>query len=660
MATAPNSRALRHKSSEIMNEFPKWKYILVAIVMVLGVIYALPNLFAPQYAIQVSANRGGTVDEALKEKVQGVFEKNKLVFKKIDLTGDRLLARFDDSDTQNKAQDLVKTDLGDQYVVALNMASTVPGWLTAIGANAMPLGLDLQGGVHFLLEVDQKSSLDKMQQRYRDDISTALRTAKIRYESVNATPAGIVVTLKSEDDRKAAGNVIAKEVNQPEKLGDQPPLELTDGTGATDSFPIVVKVRDSTVIAQSRSTIASNLTTLRNRVNQLGVSEPIIQQQGNNRIVVELAGVHDTAEAKKILGAQATLEYRAVDEAATGTAMSGNQGARDIVKSGNVPPESRIYYEQSLGPDGKPVPIILSKKVIATGDELVDATAAPDQSNGTPAVSVRLNAKGGAKMLAFTQGAVGKRMGVVFMERVPQTQIVDGKEVRTFKETTQVINSATIQGVFGKQFSTTGLSSMKEASDLALLLRAGSLAAPVDIVEERVIGASLGQDNVTKGIRAVLLGLVAVLIAALIYYHLFGLIADIGLVFNLILLVAVLSVIQATLTMPAIAGIVLTLGMAIDSNVLICERIREELRNGSTPLASIKAGYEKAWATILDANVTHLLAAAALMLFGSGPIRGFGITLFVGIMTSMFTSVTVTHGIVNLIHSGRKLKTLSV
>ncbi|MBS0591575.1 MAG: protein translocase subunit SecD [Proteobacteria bacterium] len=642
-----------------MNDFAKWRYALIAVVLILGTIFALPNFFLPQPAVQISANRGGTIDSTLKEKVESALGKDKLAIKSSELSKDSLLIEFNDSDTQNKAQAALNRELGDQYNVALNMASTVPGWLRAIGANAMPLGLDLQGGVHFLLEVDQKAALDKMQQRYRDDIVGALREAKIRYESINSTPNGIVASFKTEADRNTAGNVLTKQVNQPEKLGDPPPLELTDAAAAGDSFPLVVKVRESTAIAASRNTISSNLTTLRNRVNQLGVSEPIIQQQGANRIVVELAGVHDTAEAKKILGAQATLEWHAVDENATGAANLGNPGAYEIAKNGNVPPESRLYSMKQLGPDGKPMPIILSKKIIASGNELVNATAIPDPQSGTPAVSIQLNAKGGAKMLEFTQQSVGKRMGVVYIERVPQTQIVNGKEVRTFKETQEVINAATIQGVFGPRFQTTGLG-QKEASDLALLLRAGSLAAPVDIVEERVIGASLGQDNIDKGFKAVLIGLLAVLIAAAIYYHLFGLIADIALIFNLILLVAVLSLFQATLTMPGIAGIVLTLGMAIDANVLICERIREEQRNGATPLAAIKAGYEKAWATILDANVTHLLAAVALLFFGSGPIKGFGMTLLIGILTSMFTSVTVTHAIVNLVHDGRKLKSLSV
>jgi preprotein translocase subunit SecD len=445
--------------------------------------------------------------------------------------------------------------------------------------------------------------------------------------------------------------VIAKEVNQPEKLGAQPPLELVDGPSGTDSFPLIARVRDATLQEQAKSIVTSNLTTLRNRVNQLGVAEPLIQQQGANRIVVELPGVQDTAEAKKILGAQATLEYHAVDESANPI---------EAQRSGIVAPDSRLYYTQRLGPDGKPLPIVLKKKIIVGGDELVDAAAIPDPQNGLPAVSVRLNAAGGKKMLDFTSQNVGHRMAVVFIERVPETKIIDGKEVHSAKVTEQVINDATIQGVFSNRFQTTGLESMKTASELSLLLRAGSLAAPADIVQQRVIGPSLGQDNIAKGFLAVVLGLVAVLICAALYYHVFGLIADVALILNLVLLIAVLSLFQATLTMPGIAGIVLTLGMAIDANVLICERIREELRNGSTPLASIKAGYEKAWATILDANVTHLLAAFGLFAFGSGPIKGFAVTLAIGILTSMFTSVTVTHALVNLVYSGRKLKGLAV
>ncbi len=636
-----------------MNEFSKWKYILVGVVLLLGVIYALPVVFPQQPAVQISANRNANVDAALKEKVLGILQTKKFDFKDVELNGDRMLIRFPNTDVQLAASGELKTQLGDQYVVALNLASTVPGWLRAIGANRMPLGLDLQGGVHFLMEIDQKAATAKMQQRYVDDIRTALRNAKIRYESVNAAAQGIVVALHSDEDRKKAGDIITKDVNQPEKLGAQSPLELVDGEATAESFALIAKIRESTLVGQANQVVVSNLTTLRNRVNQLGVSEPLIQQQGSNRIVVELPGVQDTAEAKKILGATATLEYHAVDESVTNPI--------EVEKSGNVPPESRLYHSNRVGLDGKPMPVVLKKRAIVGGDELIDATASPDPQTGTPAVSVRLNSVGGKKMLDFTSQNVGHRMAVVYIERTPETKIVDGKEVRTSKVTEEVINDATVQGVFSNRFQTTGLESMKTASELALLLRAGSLAAPMDIVEERVIGPSLGQDNIAKGVKAVILGLVAVLLAAALYYHVFGLIADVALILNLVLLIAVLSLFQATLTMPGIAGIVLTLGMAIDANVLICERIREELRNGSTPLASIRAGYEKAWATILDANVTHLLAAFGLFAFGSGPIKGFAVTLAIGILTSMFTSVTVTHALVNLVYSGRtKLKGLAV
>jgi preprotein translocase subunit SecD len=634
-----------------MNEFSKWKYILVGVVLLLGVIYALPIVFPQQPAVQISANRGATIDAVLKEKVLGILQTKKFDFKDVELNGDRMLIRFPNTDVQLAASGELKTQLGDQYVVALNLASTVPGWLRAIGANRMPLGLDLQGGVHFLMEIDQKAATAKMQQRYVDDIRTALRSAKIHYESVNAGASGIVVALHSDEDRKQTGNVIAKEVNQPEKLGAQPPLEIVDGDTGADSFALIAKIRESTLRDQANQIVISNLTTLRNRVNQLGVTEPLIQQQGSNRIVVELPGVQDTAEAKKIIGATATLEYHAVDESANPI---------EAEKTGNVSPESRLYHTQRLGPNGKPMPIVLKKRAIVSGDELIDATAMPDSQTGTPSVSVRLNALGGKKMLDFTSQNVGHRMAVVYTERTPETKIVDGKEVRTAKITEEVINDATVQGVFSNRFNTTGLESMKTATELQLLLRAGSLAAPVDIIEERVIGPSLGQDNIAKGVKAVILGLLAVLLCAALYYHVFGLIADIALILNLVMLLAVLSLFQATLTMPGIAGIVLTLGMAIDANVLICERIREELRNGSTPLASIRAGYEKAWATILDANVTHLLAAFGLFAFGSGPIKGFAVTLAIGILTSMFTSVTVTHCLVNLVYSGRKLKGLAV
>jgi len=625
-----------------MNDFPRWKYVLVAVVLVLGILYGVPNLFTQQPAVQISANRGATVDEALKEKAQGVLEKEKIPFQRIDLSGEHVVVRFGGVDDQTKASDALRTQLGDSYVVALNLVSTVPSWLRAIGANAMPLGLDLRGGVHFLMQVDDKDVMEKQLQRYTDDIRGTLRDKNIRYQAVARGGPGIVVQLRSTEDRDAALTAIQTKL---------PDITVTNGQQVGDSYTLNASVKDTKIKEIGQNTIRQNVATLRNRINALGVAEPVIQQQGDTRIVVELAGVQDPGEAKKILGATATLEYHAVDETAN---------PLDAERTGQVAPDSRLYHRRERGVDGKPIPIVLKKKTIVSGDEMVDASSAPDPQSGSPAVSVVLNAAGGRKMLDFTTQNVGKPMAVVYIERTPETKIIDGKEVRSTKVTEEVINSATIRGVFSNRFQTSGLGSNKEASDLALLLRSGSLAAPVDIVEERVIGPSMGQDNIQKGVSAVLLGLGAVLIFMAFYYWLFGLIADVALFFNLVLLLAIMSAIGVTLTMPGIAGIVLTLGMAIDANVLICERIREELRNGSTPLAAIRAGYDKAWATILDANVTHLLAALALMTLGSGPIRGFGVTLFIGILTSMFTSVTVTHAITNLIHSGRKLKGLYV
>ncbi|GAB2787908.1 protein translocase subunit SecD [Dyella kyungheensis] len=623
-----------------MSDFPRWKYALVAIVLVLGIVYALPNVFLPVPAVQITANRNGTVDQALEQKVTDALKKANVVSTGVELNGDHLLASFANADLQKTAGDAIKASLGDDYTVAFNLKSTVPHWLGAIGAKSMPLGLDLQGGVHFLMEVDQNDVIDKQETRYADDIRSLLREKNIRYESVvrnTQRGQGVSVVLKSAEDRVAAGNAIT---------ADYPDLTVTDANATGDRFPLNAVVRPDKARELSLNTIRQNLGTLRNRINALGVSEPIIQQQGDSRIVVELAGVQDTAEAKKLIGAVATLEYRA--------GYGSPQQAVDAARTGIVPPDARLYK----GRDGRPY--LLSKNIIVTGDQLVDASSSFDQQTGSAAVSVTLNAAGAKKMLDFTTGNVGKPMGVVYVERVVDTKIVDGKEVRTPKVTEEVINYATINGVFGKNFQTTGLGSQKEASDLALLLKGGSLAAPVDIVEERVIGPSLGQDNIQKGLRAVTLGLALVLLAAALYYKLFGLVADVALFFNLVILIAVMSAVGVTLTMPGIAGIVLTLGMAIDANVLICERIREELRNGSSPHAAIRAGYDKAWATILDANVTHLIAALALTTMGSGPIKGFGVTLLIGILTSMFTSVTVTHAITALIHGHRKLKTLSV
>jgi preprotein translocase subunit SecD len=624
-----------------MSDFPRWKYALVVIVLLLGIVYALPNVFPPQPAVQISGNRGATVDAALKTKVEGILATAKTPASAIDVDTktSRLLARFATADAQSKASDALRTTLGETYTVALNQASTVPSWLQSINAFSMPLGLDLQGGVHFLMEVDQGAVIDAQETRYADDIRALLREKKVSYDAVNrnARGQGVSVVLRTDTDRQSAASLIAT---------DYPELTATDGAATGNRFILNAVIKPAKLRELSQSMITQNLTTLRQRVNALGVSEPLIQQQGANQIVVELAGVQDTAEAKKIIGAVATLQYRA--------GLYTPQQAVDAARSGSVPPDAKLYY----GRDGRPY--LLSKTIIATGDELTSAVSGRDQQNGSPNVSVSLNSAGARKMQDFTNGNVGKPMAVLYITRTTDTKTIDGKEVKTPKITEEVINYANISSPFGKQFSTNGLPSDSEASELALLLRGGSLAVPIDIVGESVIGPSLGADNIDKGFKAVMLGLGLVLVAAAIYYKLFGLVADVALFFNLVLLIAVMSMIHVTLTMPGIAGIVLTLGMAIDANVLICERIREELRNGSSPLASIRTGYDKAWATILDANVTHLLAALGLMTMGSGPIKGFGVTLFIGILTSMFTSVTVTHAITALIHGGRKLKTLSV
>jgi preprotein translocase subunit SecD len=627
-----------------MSDFPRWKYALVALVMLFGIIYALPNAFPPVPAVQVTANRDAPpINQAVQQKVEAALTAKKIAVTDVFVEGDHLLATFANSDVQKSGADEIKAALGDGYTVAFKLQSNVPGWLGAIGARSMPLGLDLQGGVHFLMQVDQKDAIEKQENSYADDIRSLLRDKNIRYESVTRSAVsgqGIAVILRSDADRKTASDAIANEYTD---------LNVADGASTGDRFVLNVVIKPEKLRELSRSAITQNLGTLRNRINALGVSEPLIQQQGDSRIVVELAGVQDPTEAKKLIGAVATLQYR------PGIGQPGDARAVEAARTGNIPPDANLYYMR-----GDNRPVLVSKQIIVTGNQLVDASSGIDQQSGTPKVDVTLNAAGAKKMGDFTNANVGKPMAVLYVEQVYETKVIDGKEVRVPKVTETVINDATIQSPFSKQFQTTGLGSAKEASDLALLLKGGALAAPMDIVEEGVIGASLGQDNIDKGFKAVLLGLALVLLAAAVYYKLFGLVADIALFFNLVILVAVMSLIGVTLTMPGVAGIVLTLGMAIDANVLICERVREELRNGSSPHASIRAGYEKAWSTILDANVTHLIAALALTTMGTGAIKGFGVTLMIGILTSLFTSVTLTHAFTAAIHGHRKLKTLSV
>ncbi|GAA5077068.1 protein translocase subunit SecD [Lysobacter panacisoli] len=615
-----------------MLTYARWKYFVILLVLVLSTLYALPNIFPQDPSVQVTGNRGSQVDEALRTRVADTLSKAGVSPKAVELDQGNLLVRLNDPDQQIKANDALRDQLGSDYVVALNLASTVPAWLEKIGARPMYLGLDLQGGVHFLMQVDQKAALDKRMDATAEDVRVVLRDGRLRYESVERRASNsIVAIVANAGDAEKARQLIARS---------QPNL-LLDVQGNTVS----VQVPEAELQRMAVEAIEQNVGTLRNRINALGVSEPIIQRQGNDRIVVQLPGVQDTAQAKRILGATATLEYRGVVE---------NVNPYDAVASGNVPPEGRIYYRKQLGPDGKPMPIVLNKRVIASGDQLVGATSMMDQQTGTPAVSVRLNGVGGQRMFDYTTEHVGKPMAVVYIERIPEVRIVDGKEVRTTKVNEEVISVANINGVFGKEFQTTGLDSPKEAADLALLLRSGSLAAPMDFIEERIVGPSLGRENIERGLTAVMYSFAFALIFFLFYYRVFGIITCLALLLNMLMLIAVMSLTGATLTLPGLAGIALTVGMSVDANVLINERIREELRLGLPPQTAIAEGYERASGTIADANLTAILAGVALFAFGTGPVKGFAVSLIVGIATSMYTAVGVSRAIATLIYGGRR------
>ena len=621
-----------------MLTYPRWKYVVFLIVLLLSALYAAPNIFPQDPSVQVTANRGAPVDEALRTRVSDSLKAAGIAVKQVEIDSKKgnLLVRLGSPDLQVKAADALRPQLGSDYIVALNLASTVPDWLEKIGARPMQMGLDLQGGVHFLMQVDQKAALEKRLDATAEDMRVLLRDNRVAYESVDRRPDnGVVATLKDPAAAEAAREVIAK---------NQPLLQLQVQGNA-----LTVRMPQSELQRIATEAIEQNVGTLRNRVNALGVAEPIIQRQGSDRVVVQLPGVQDTAQAKRILGATATLEYRAVVE--------GN--AYDAVESGNIPAEARVYYRKEKGPDGKPMPILLNKRVIASGDQLVGATSGYDQQSGTPSVSVRLNSAGGQRMFQFTTENVGKPMAVVFLERLPEVRIVDGKEVRTTRVNEEVISVATINGVFSKDFQTTGLDSSKEAADLALLLRSGSLAAPMDFVDERTVGPSLGKENVERGTTAVMYSFGFALIFFLFYYRMFGVITSVALLLNLLMVIAVMSMFGATLSLPGLAGIALTVGMSVDANVLINERIREELRLGLPPQTAIATGYDRASGTIADANITALLAGIALFAFGTGPIKGFAVTLIVGILTSMYTAVSVSRGIATLIYGGRrKLKSI--
>ena len=616
-----------------MNRYPLWKYLLLLAALAVGIVYALPNLYGEDPALQISTTRG-LMGEHVRKEVEQALKEAGLPFRSVALEGERILVRLPDTETQLRARDLLGRRLGERYVVALHLAPATPAWLRAIGALPMYLGLDLRGGVHFLMEVDMEAAVRQALERYVDELRALLRSEKVRYLTISREGEAVKLRFRSAEARERAIRLIRKEF--PRLL-----LEPRDGEG----HPLVARLSEEEVREIRKLALEQNITTLRNRVNELGVAEPVIQQQGQDRIVVQLPGVQDTARAKEILGATATLEFRQVDE---------EHDPLEAVRTGRVPPGSRLYRER----DGKP--ILLKKRVIVTGDHIINAASGIDQRDGSPMVSITLDSAGGKIMHRFTKENVGRLMAVVYIENKVETRVVDGKPQKVRRRVEEVINVARIREPFGKRFQITGLDSTREARNLALLLRAGALAAPIEIVEERTVGPSLGRENVEQGKRSVIVGFVLVLVFMAVYYRAFGLIADVALFVNLVLIVAILSMLQATLTLPGIAGIVLTVGMAVDANVLIFERIREELRAGNTPQAAIQAGYEKAFSTIADANVTTLIAAVVLFSLGTGPIKGFAVTLSIGILTSMFTAIMGTRALVNLLFGGRRLKSLPI
>jgi preprotein translocase subunit SecD len=624
----------------MLNQYPIWKYLLLLVVLGVSIVYALPNVYGEDPALQVSSSRNAAVNLATQEKVRELLQKADVAFKNIALVNDQILMRFPDTDSQLKAKDIVKEGLGRDYVVALNLAPRTPDWLRAMNAAPMYLGLDLRGGVHFLMEVDVDAAVHQAEERYISDFRGLLRDNKVRYVNIGsyagkADDSAVEIKFKSADMRDKAQLLLDK--NYPDLL-----IEQEDREGG---YFMLARLSEKEKRATRKLALKQNITTLRNRVNELGVAEPVIQQQGENRIVVQLPGVQDTARAKEILGATATLEFRLTDE---------THDAEDAAATGRVPAGLKLYNKREGGH------ALLKNRVMLTGDYIIDASSGIDKQSGGSAVYITLDGKGASIFSKATGENVKKLMSVVFIERKTETRIVNGEPVKTHHTVEEVINTARIQEQLSKRFQITGLDSTKEAHTLALLLRAGALAAPIEIIEERTIGPSLGQDNIDQGLASVIIGFVMVLVFMAMWYRGFGMIANLALGFNLVVIVAVLSMLQATLTLPGIAGIVLTVGMAVDANVLIFERIREELRNGVSPQAAINSGYAKAFSTIADANITTLIAAVILFGFGTGSVKGFAITLSVGIMTSMFTAIMGTRAVVNLAYGNRRVEKLSI
>ncbi|CUS51325.1 Protein-export membrane protein SecD (TC 3.A.5.1.1) [hydrothermal vent metagenome] len=626
------------------NHYPWWKWLIIAVVVIPGLFYALPNLFGDDLGIQIRGTRGATLTSSDLAQIKSLVDSSGSVYRSIRKDDRGISVRLTTPDDQLKVRDLLEQELGNRYTIALTLLPAAPNLFTGVGAKPMYLGLDLRGGVHFLMEVDMNSVARRAQERYVADIRAALRKEKLRYKEVhNRTDGAIEIWLRDASRLPDAQKLIQREFSG-----------LTiDSTQVQGEEHLTVRLSESEVEDLSEFALTQNITALRNRIDELGVAEPVVQRQGDRRIVIQLPGVQDTARAKRILGRTATLEMMLVDE----------EHSLEAAQNGKTPPGSRLYKLR----DGRS--ILLKKRVIYSGENITDAAASIDTQNGSPIVSITLDAVGSRINQRITGDNIGKRMAVVYIEIRSRNKIdadgqavtdQQGRVVRVKERIEEVITAPVIRDQLGKRFQIEGLDSVTEARDLALLLRAGSLAAPVEIIEERTVGPSLGRANIDQGFLSVIIGFVLVLVFMLLYYRAFGLFANTALGLNLVLIVAVLSMFQATLTLPGVAGILLTVGMAVDANVLIFERIREELRNGNTPQASIHLGYDRALSTIVDANITTLIAAIVLFNFGTGPIKGFAVTLSIGILTSMFTSIFVTRGLANLMYGRKRVKSLAI
>ncbi|MDA9801920.1 protein translocase subunit SecD [Candidatus Pseudothioglobus singularis] len=615
-----------------MNHYAGWKNALIVFFLFISTLYAIPNLYGSDLAIQITGTGDYLVQEKDLKSINETLSENSVDYKSATIENNNVLIRFSDSKSQLTSKALLKDSLNRNYVVALNLAPSIPQWLSSLGGRAMSLGLDLRGGVHFLLEVDMNAVTTMAMDRYYNELRTTLREDKL-YKKIRKDEDILVVSFKTEELKNEAKKVIKS---------DLPDLIIAEGS--EQALELGLEISSSAQAAAKLSALKQNITTLRNRVNELGVAEPIIQQQGTERIVVQLPGVQDTARAKEILGAVATIEFRMVDE---------KNDVQTAIQSGKTPAGSKIYKFK----DGRP--LLLKTNVITTGENIVDASSSMDENN-QPSVSIVLDSSGGRSMLDTTKEFIGYRMAVVFIENKVETVLEDGIAVKKRSKTQDIINAATIQGTFSNRFQITGLDSSREATNLALLLRAGSLSAPVEIIEERTIGPSLGADNIQKGLISVLVGFALVLVFMAWRYRVFGLVANLALTINLITIVSILSLIQATLTLPGIAGIVLTVGMAVDANVLIFERVKEELKATKNIQKAISSGYDKALLTIADANITTLIASIVLFSFGTGAIKGFAVTLSIGIITSMFTAIIVSRAVINIIYGGKKIEELAI